>query len=298
VVYEGKPVDTPDSANFWRTIERHRINCLFTAPTALRAIKRNDPEGKEAKNFNLKSLQSLFLAGEHADANTIHWAEKSLSCPVIDNWWQTETGWPICANQFGVHGLLPFKHGSCFKRCPGYDLKVLDNNYNEVPPGNLGNLAIKLPLPPGALLSIWGNNDRFVEAYLKKIPGYYDTGDAGYIDDDDYVYVMTRTDDVINVAGHRLSTGQMEEVISEHPQVAEVAVIGVKDAFKGQLPLGLLVLNKGCDKEHAVILNEVVELVRNKIGPVAAFKQAVIVSKLPKTRSGKVLRATLRYFFY
>ncbi len=259
VLYEGKPVDTPDHVNFWRTVERHQVNCLFSAPTAIRAIKKNDPKGELTKNFNLSSLQALFLAGEHADTNTIHWAEKALNCPVLDNWWQTETGWPICANQIGVHGFLKMKAGSCFKRCPGYDLQVsgcylyclfylfiylfvclfiviysyiftistlisyyssfpiintqvLDSNNNPVPPNTMGNLAIKLPLPPGTLLSIWGNDQRFIDSYLSKIPGYYDTGDAGYIDEDEYVYVMTRTDDVINVAGHRLSTGQMEEV--------------------------------------------------------------------------------------
>lgn len=295
VMYEGKPIGTPDASNFWRTVERHNVQCLFTAPTALRAIKRMDPHGDLPKQFNMTKFRELFLAGEHADPDTIKWAEKALNVPVLDHWWQTETGWAICANAVGMEGYLPVKYGSTFKACPGYNVQILDENNKQVlTPKTTGKLAVKLPLPPGALLTLHNANDRFVSSYLKSIPGYYDTGDSGYIDEDGYVYVMSRTDDVINVAGHRLSSGAMEEVIAEHDDVAEVAVVGMKDSFKGQIPIALMVLNTTLEHEQEQIKKEVIQLVRDKIGPVASFKDAIVVDRLPKTRSGKVLRVTLR----
>lgn len=294
IMYEGKPVGTPDESNFWRTIERHKVNCLFTAPTALRAIKRRDHHGENTKNFNMKSFRELFLAGEHADPESIKWSEHTLNAPVLDHWWQTETGWAICANAVGMEGYIPVKYGSTFKPCPGYNVQILDSDNKPVGPNTTGKLAIKLPLPPGAMLSLHNAEDRFFNSYLKAIPGYYDTGDSGYIDDDGYVYVMSRTDDVINVAGHRLSSGAMEEVISEHPDVGEVAVVGKKDSFKGQIPIALIVLNTELEHQLDQIKQEVIQLVRQKIGPVASFKDVIIVKHLPKTRSGKVLRATLR----
>ena len=293
VLYEGKPVGTPDAGTFWRVISQHNVKILFTAPTAFRAIKREDPSGKLVKNFDLSGFKALFLAGERSDPATLQWAEKHLGVPVIDHWWQTETGWPICANCLGVE-KLPVKHGSPAKAVPGWDVQVVDANTQPVKAGEIGALVIKLPLPPGAFPTLWNADKRFVETYLTEFPGYYKTADAGYIDEDGYIYVMARTDDIINVAGHRLSTGGMEEVLAGHPDVAECAVIGVDDQLKGQLPVGFVVLNAGAARDHGEITAEVVQLVRQKIGPVAAFKTATVVERLPKTRSGKILRGTMQ----
>ena len=293
ILFEGKPVGTPDAGAFWHVIANHRVKTMFTAPTAFRAIKREDPNGKLVKNYDLSALTSLFLAGERSDPDTLMWAERSLGVPVIDHWWQTETGWAICANCLGLEHL-PVKYGSPTKPVPGWTLSVLDEDAKKVEAGKIGALVAKLPLPPGTLPTLWNADQRYKEAYLEEYPGFYKTADAGYIDEDGYVFVMARTDDIINTAGHRLSTGAMEEVIAEHPNVAESAVIGVSDTLKGQVPLGLLVLNAGVNRENNVIIREVVELVREKIGPVASFKTATIVNRLPKTRSGKVLRGTMQ----
>jgi len=292
VVFEGKPVGTPHAGVFWRIIQNHRIKSFFTAPTALRAIRREDPNGDYIKRYKLHEMQALFLAGERADPETVKWAQEHLGVPVIDHWWQTETGWAIAGNPLGIE-LLPVKIGSPTKPMPGYDVQVLDEGGHPVAPGTLGAIAIKLPLPPGTLPTLWNADDRFKKSYLSHFPGYYETGDAGYIDEDGYVYIMARTDDVINVAGHRLSTGAMEEVLASHKDVAECAVIGVADELKGQLPMGFLCLTKGCTRPHADVIKECVRLVRDQIGPVAAFKLAVIVDRLPKTRSGKILRGTM-----
>ncbi len=292
VVFEGKPVGTPDAGTFWRMIEEYKIRALFTAPTAFRAIKREDPAGELVKKYDLSSLQTLFLAGERSDPDTIHWARDQLGVPVIDHWWQTETGWAISAIPVGL-GLLPVKIGSPGVPMPGYDVRVLDDDGQELPAGELGAIVIKLPLPPGTLPNLWNAEDRYRKSYLDHFPGYYETGDAGYMDEDGYLYIMARTDDVINVAGHRLSTGAMEEVLASHPDVAECAVIGVADQLKGQLPLGFLCMNAGAGRDAAEVVGEVVKLVREKIGPVAAFKLAVVVERLPKTRSGKILRGTM-----
>jgi len=294
VIYEGKPIGTPDELNIWRTIERHRAKVFYTAPTAIRAIKRFDKSGANIHKFDLTSLQAVYLVGEHADADTIHYLEHGLNKPVIDNWWQTETGWPICSNAAGIEGYLPIKYGSCYKPIAGYNLQILDNQGQQLERGVMGNIVIKLPLPPGTLPTLYKNDERYIESYLTKFPGFYDTGDAGFVDEDGYVFVMSRTDDVINVSGHRLSTGAMEEVLSDHPDVAEAAVVGVKDSLKGQIPLGLVVLQMNPSKSEDIILRELVDLIREKIGPVADFKKAVVVPRLPKTRSGKVLRATMR----
>ena len=293
ILYEGKPVGTPDAGTFWRVISQHKVKVLFTAPTAFRAIKREDPEGKLVKNFDLSGFKALFLAGERSDPATLQWAERHLGVPVIDHWWQTETGWPICANCLGVE-QLPVKHGSTAKPVPGWDVRVVDANTQPVKAGEIGALVVKLPLPPGSFPTLWNADERFVESYLSEFPGYYKTADAGYIDEDGYVYVMARTDDIINVAGHRLSTGGMEEVLAGHPDVAECAVMGVEDELKGQLPVGFVVLNAGVARDHREITAEVVQLVRERIGPVAAFKAAVVVERLPKTRSGKILRGTMQ----
>ncbi|MCY4391211.1 MAG: propionyl-CoA synthetase [Chloroflexi bacterium] len=293
VLFEGKPVGTPDAAVYWRVIAEHDVKVLFTAPTAFRAIKREDPAGELIQPEQIAGLRALFLAGERADPDTVQWAEEQLGVPVIDHWWQTETGWPMCANPAGIE-LMPVKHGSPTKAVPGWDIRVLDDALNEVAAGDIGALVAKLPLPPGSLPTLWQAEERYREAYLEEFPGYYKTGDAGYIDEDGYVYVMTRTDDVINVAGHRLSTGQMEEVLAAHPDVAECAVVGVADDLKGQTPLGLLVLNAGVERDNAVIEGEAVRLVREQIGPVASFKTAIVVGRLPKTRSGKILRGTVQ----
>ncbi|MGY6535807.1 MAG: propionyl-CoA synthetase [Pararhodobacter sp.] len=292
IVFEGKPVGTPDAGTFWRIIQEYGVVSFFTAPTAFRAIKREDPAGEFVERYDTSSLRALYLAGERADPDTVIWAQEKLKVPVIDHWWQTETGWPICGNPQGYEPL-PVRIGSPSVPMPGYDVRVLDEGGNPVAPGQLGAIAIRLPLPPGTLPNLWQAEDRFVKSYLATFPGHYETGDAGYIDDDGYVYIMARTDDVINVAGHRLSTGAMEEVLAGHPDVGECAVIGVADALKGQLPLGLLCLNKGVTRDHAEVVREAVTLVREKIGPVAAFKLAVVVDRLPKTRSGKILRATM-----
>jgi propionyl-CoA synthetase len=297
VLYEGKPVGTPDAGAFWRVIEEHKVRVFFTAPTAFRAIKREDPDGKLIRARDLSAFRALFLAGERADPPTVAWAEEQLKVPVIDHWWQTETGWPIGANCLGIE-QLPVKHGSCTQAVPGWDIRVLEaeaeGEARLVKPGGIGALAVKLPLPPGALPTLWQADERFVESYLATYPGYYQTGDAGFIDADGYIQVMTRTDDIINVAAHRLSTGEMEEVLAAHPDVAECAVMGVADALKGQVPLGLLVLKAGVARPLAEIEAEAVALVRDKIGPVASFKAALVVERLPKTRSGKILRGTMR----
>ena len=293
VMFEGKPVGTPDAGAFWRVISEHKVACMFTAPTAFRAIKQQDPEGLLAKDYDLSGLRTLFLAGERCDPDTLQWSGQILDVPVIDHWWQTETGWAIASNCLGIEEL-PVKPGSAARPVPGWEVHVLDSNGNDLPPGQVGAITCKLPLPPGTFPSLWQAEKRYRSAYLENFPGHYETGDAGYIDEDGYVFVMARTDDIINVAGHRLSTGAMEEVLAAHPDVAECAVIGVADQLKGQLPLGLLVLKAGATRQPNDIVTEVVGMVRNQIGPVAAFKQAMVVTQLPKTRSGKILRGTMR----
>ena len=292
IVFEGKPVGTPDAGTFWRVISEHNVRSFFTAPTAFRAIKREDPKGEFRAEYDLSCLNALYLAGERADPDTIHWAQDLLGVPVIDHWWQTETGWTIAGNPMGVEAL-PIKIGSPSVPMPGYDVRVLDESGNPLPAGELGAIAIKLPLPPGTLPSLWNAEERYRTSYLTTFPGFYETGDAGMIDEDGYLYIMARTDDVINVAGHRLSTGAMEEVLANHPDVAECAVIGVSDALKGQLPLGFVCLTKGVNRPHAEITRECIKMVRDTIGPVAAFKLALVVDRLPKTRSGKILRGTM-----
>ena len=293
VMYEGKPVGTPDAGAFWRVISEHRVKALFTAPTAFRAIRKEDPEGTLIRQYDISSLETLFLAGERCDPETLLWAAHQLQVPVIDHWWQTETGWAICANLKGV-GLMPVKPGSPTLPVPGYALQVLDERGDPRPSNQLGSLVLKCPLPPGCFTTLWNDEQRCRQAYYQRFPGYYETGDAGYIDDDGYAFVMSRTDDVINVAGHRLSTGAMEEVLAQHPAVAECAVMGVADALKGQVPLGLLVLKAGVSLPGQRIIAEAIALVREQIGPVAAFKLCAVVPRLPKTRSGKILRATMR----
>jgi Acyl-coenzyme A synthetases/AMP-(fatty) acid ligases len=293
VVFEGKPVGTPDAGTFWRVIEQHKIGTLFTAPTAFRAIKREDPNAELLKKYDLSHFRALFLAGERSDPDTLHWAEDNLNVPVIDHWWQTETGWAISGNPLGVH-LFPIKYGSATRPMPGWNVQILNAENKEVPRGDIGAICVKLPLPPGTLPTLWNADERYKKSYLSDYPGYYQTGDAGFIDDDGYVYIMARTDDIINVAGHRLSTGAMEEVLSSHKDVAECAVIGVADDLKGQVPLGFLCLKAGVTRPHEDIVKEVVQLVREQIGPVADFKRAVVVDRLPKTRSGKILRGTMQ----
>lgn len=293
VLYEGKPVGTPDAGATWRVIQDHNVCVLFTAPTAFRAIRKEDPTGALVTGYDLSSFRALFLAGERADPDTLQWAEKVLQVPVIDHWWQTETGWPMAGNPLGL-GMLPVKHGSPTVPLPGYDIHVLDDAGHQVEAGTLGNIVVKLPLPPGCLPSFWNADERFRSTCLAEFPGYYKTADAGYLDEDGYVFIMSRTDDIINVAGHRLSTGAMEEVCASHPDVAECAVIGIADALKGQIPAGFLVLNSGVSRESSSIESEVVRLVRDRIGPVAAFKTVICVNRLPKTRSGKILRGTMQ----
>ena len=293
ILFEGKPVGTPDAGTFWRVISEHNVSTLFTAPTAFRAIKKEDPEGKLIDNYDLSGFRALFLAGERADPDTIQWAEQKLNVPVYDHWWQTETGWTIAGNPVGL-GALPVKYGSPTVAMPGYDIQVLDDAGHPMNSGELGNVVVKLPLPPGCLPTLWNADKRFREAYLEEFPGYYKTADAGIIDEDGYLFIMARTDDIINVAGHRLSTGGMEEVIAAHKDVAECAVIGVADKLKGQMPVGFCILNAGVDRSPEEIEKEIVTLVREKIGPVAAFKTAIMVPRLPKTRSGKILRATMQ----
>jgi propionyl-CoA synthetase len=293
VLYEGKPVGTPDAGAFWRVVAEHKVACMFTAPTAFRAIKQQDPDGSLIANYDMSNFRSLFLAGERCDPDTLRWAEEKLKVPVIDHWWQTETGWSIAANCIGIE-QLPVKAGSVTCAAPGWDVTVLDADGTEMSPGTVGAIACKLPLPPGTLPGFWRANERYKESYLDRFPGYYETGDAGYIDEDGYVFVMSRTDDIINVAGHRLSTGAIEEVLAAHPDVAECAVFGVADKLKGQLPVGLLVLNAGTTKAASEVVAETISMVRDRIGPVAVFKKAAVVARLPKTRSGKILRGTMR----
>ncbi len=292
ILFEGKPVGTPDAGVYWRVIGEHKVVALFTAPTAFRAIKREDPDGTLIGNYDLSKFRTLFLAGERADPDTIKWAEQHLDRPVLDHWWQTETGWPMAANCVGL-GQLPVKYGSPTKAVPGYDIRVVDERNAEVAPGETGAIVVKLPLPPGALPTLWQNDERYVESYLEEFPGYYKTADAGFQDEDGYLYIMSRTDDIINVAGHRLSTGGMEEVLSGHGDVAECAVVGVADKIKGQVPVGFVVLKAGVANSNEQVVRECVALVREKIGPVAAFRDCTVVERLPKTRSGKILRGTM-----
>ena len=292
VLFEGKPVGTPDAGVFWRVISDHKVCTMFTAPTAFRAIKREDPAAKLLKQYDLSNFRTLFLAGERTDPDTLHWAENNLKVPVIDHWWQTETGWSIGANCIGIE-KLPVKPGSPTRAVPGYDVQILEPDGTEAPCGQMGAICVKMPLPPSGLPTLWNADQRYISSYMADFPGYYMTGDAGYMDEDGYIFVMARTDDIINVAGHRLSTGAIEEVLAEHPDVAECAVIGVADQLKGQLPLGFLVLNVGVDQEAGDIVGDSVRLVRVKIGAVAAFRTAVVVDRLPKTRSGKILRGTM-----
>lgn len=292
VVFEGKPIGTPDAGTFWRVVEEHNVKSFFSAPTAFRAVKREDPQGELIKNYDLSCLKNVYLAGERADPDTIEWMQTHLGKPIIDHWWQTETGFAIVANPMGIEPL-PIKIGSPTVAMPGYDVQVLDEGGHQMKAGELGAIAIKLPLPPGTLPNLWNAEARFVKSYLTTFPGYYETGDAGMIDEDGYLYIMARTDDVINVAGHRLSTGAMEEVLAGHPDVAECAVIGVADSLKGQMPMGFVCLNSGVDRPHDEVVKEIIKRVRDQIGPVAAFKLACVVDRLPKTRSGKILRGTM-----
>jgi propionyl-CoA synthetase len=293
ILFEGKPVGTPDAGVFWRVISEHNVKVMFTAPTAFRAIKREDPRAELMKNYDLSNFKALFLAGERLDPDTLKWAENSLNVPVIDHWWQTETGWAIAGNCLGLHHF-PVKEGSPTKAAPGWNLQVVDESSQPVATGKIGALVARLPLPPGSLPTLWNNDKGFFEAYLEEFPGYYKTADAGFIDDEGYVFVMSRTDDIINVAGHRLSTGAMEEVLADHPDVAECAVLGVEDKLKGQVPVGFMVLNAGVNREPGDIIGEVIQMVRERIGPVASFKTATVVKRLPKTRSGKILRGTIQ----
>ncbi|PLY15744.1 MAG: propionyl-CoA synthetase [Sedimenticola sp.] len=293
IMFEGKPVGTPDPGAFWRVISEHGVSVMFTAPTAFRAIKREDPEAEYLKKYDMSKFKALFLAGERCDPDTLAWAQNTLKVPVIDHWWQTETGWGIAANCMGIEEL-PVKPGSPTCAVPGYDVQILDENGNEETPGQIGRIMIKLPMPPGCLPTLWQNDDRYVDSYLSAQKGYYLTGDAGYKDEDGYLWIMSRIDDIINVAGHRLSTGGMEEVLSSHPDVAECGVIGAADQLKGELPVGLVVLKAGVNRDDDEIVAELVSLVRQKIGPVAAFKKVVVVDRLPKTRSGKILRGTMK----
>jgi propionyl-CoA synthetase len=293
ILYEGKPVGTPDASAFWRVIEQHKVSCLFTAPTAFRAIRREDPEGKLLKQHDIGSLKTLFLAGERCDPDTLHWAEKQLEVPVIDHWWQTESGWAMAANPMGIEPL-PIKAGSPTVPVPGYDIRVLDDEGEEVPRGDSGNIVVKLPLPPGTLPTLWGNQQRYFDTYLSRFPGYYLTGDAGVLDEQSYLWVMSRIDDVINVAGHRLSTGALEEALSTNRVVAECAVIGVEDKLKGEMPLGFVVLNAGTTVDQATLKAELVQTVRSQVGPIATPRDILVVARLPKTRSGKILRGTMR----
>jgi propionyl-CoA synthetase len=293
VLYEGKPVGTPDPGAFWRVCAQHGVNALFTAPTAFRAIKKEDPRGEHMARYDLSRFRTLFLAGERCDPDTLIWARERLQVPVVDHWWQTETGWPMAANCVGL-GMLPVKPGSPTKIVPGYDIQVLGEDNRPVPAGQIGSIAVNLPMPPGSLPTLWNNDAGYERSYLTRHPGFYLTGDAGYKDEDDYIYIMSRVDDIINVAGHRLSTGAMEEVLSSHPDVAECAVMGVVDEIKGEVPVGLVVTKAGVARDDAELCRELVELVREKIGPVAAFKTVAVVKRLPKTRSGKILRGTMK----
>ncbi len=293
ILFEGKPVGTPDPGAFWRIISEHKVKTMFTAPTAFRAIKQQDPKAEYLAKYDLANFKILFLAGERLDPDTLNWAETNLKVPVIDHWWQTETGWTICGNCMGLHHFK-VKPGSPTRPAPGWDLRVVNESNEEVKKGDIGALVVKLPLPPGTLPTLWNNDAAYKEKYLDEFPGYYKTADAGFIDEEGYPFIMSRTDDIINVAGHRLSTGQMEEVLADHPDVAECAVLGVEDQLKGQIPVGFMVLNAGVDRDQAEIVKEVIGMVRERIGPVAAFKTATVVKRLPKTRSGKILRGTIQ----
>jgi propionyl-CoA synthetase len=292
-LYEGKPVGTPNAGAFWRVISQHGVSVLFTAPTTFRAIKREDPNGSLLQQYDLSRFRLLFLAGERCDPDTLLWAQNLLQRPVIDHWWQTETGWPMGANCVGL-GMLPVKPGSCTKPVPGYDIRIVNATGVEIAANQIGSIVVKLPLPPGCLPTLWNNDQRYQDSYLSEFPGYYKTADAGYLDDDGYLWVMSRTDDIINVAGHRLSTGAMEEVLASHPDVAECAVVGVHDELKGEIPVGFVVLKAGVEREEAAVVKELVQMVRDRIGPVASFKVAAVVELLPKTRSGKILRGTIK----
>ena len=293
ILFEGKPVGTPDAGAFWRVIEQHKVAALFTAPTSFRAIRREDPNGEFIRKYDLSNFRTLFLAGERADPDTVRWAEEQVKKPVIDHWWQTETAWAIAANCMGL-GMLPVKHGSPTKAVPGYDVRVFDSAGQEVERGESGAIVVKMPLPPAAMLTLWNNDDGYLSSYMQEYPGWYKTGDAGMQDTDGYLYIMSRTDDVFNVAGHRLSTGSIEEVLASHPAVAECAAIGVRDELKGQVPIGFVVLKAGIDRSEPELRAELVQLVRDQIGAVASFKTALVVKQLPKTRSGKILRGTMR----
>jgi len=293
IVYEGKPIGTPDAGAFWRVINEHGVKVLFTAPTAFRAIKKEDPSGELLKKYDLSNFKYLFLAGERLDPDTYHWACDLLKVPVIDHWWQTETAWAIAANPMGIE-QFPVKPGSPTKPMPGYDVRILDDEGNELGPNQEGNIVVKLPLPPGTLATLWRNEERFIKSYMSAFPGYYETSDGGYFDEDGYIFVMGRIDDVINIAGHRLSTGAMEEVIATHPHVAECAVFGTSDSLKGQKPLGLVVLKAGVECDEEALKAELIQMIRDKIGPIACYRETAIVARLPKTRSGKILRGTMR----
>ncbi len=293
VLFEGKPVGTPDAGAFWKIISDYKVKSLFTAPTAFRAIKKEDPDGKFFSKYNLSSFKSLFLAGERADPDTIKWAERLLNVPVIDHWWQTETSWAISSNCTGIE-MMKTKYGSACKAVPGYDVKIIKPDHSIAKPNEMGDIVVKLPLPPGTFPTLWNADDRYKKTYMTNYEGYYQTYDAGHIDEDGYIWIMSRTDDIINVAGHRLSTGAIEEVLSEHQSVAECAVIGIADKLKGQLPIGLIALKAGVDKDNETITKECIQMVRDKVGPVAAFKTVIVVKRLPKTRSGKILRGTVR----
>ena len=293
ILYEGKPVGTPDAGAFWRVCEQHGVNVLFTAPTTFRAIKKEDPHGRLVERYDLSRLRTLFLAGERCDPDTLLWAEATLGVPVIDHWWQTETGWPVAANCVGL-GMLPIKPGSPTKPVPGYDVRILGDDGRAAEAGAIGNVVIRLPLPPGCLPTLWNNDEGFKQSYLTRYPGYYQTSDAGFVDDDGYLFIMGRTDDIINVAGHRLSTGGMEEVLAAHPDVAECAVIAAPDDLKGEVPVGFVVLKAGVTRDANTVVDELIERVRDTIGPVASFKSAAVVARLPKTRSGKILRGAMK----
>ena len=293
ILYEGKPVRTPDAGAFWRVLDEHRVNTFFTAPTAFRAVKKEDPEAKLKQQYDISNLRTLFLAGERLDPPTYDWLEGIMHCPVIDHWWQTETGWPMCSNPMGLD-QQPVKVGSATFPVPGYDIQVLDDEGKACDPGTTGNIVVKLPLPPSCFPSLWNDDERFRKSYLSQFPGYYQTGDGGIIDEDGYVFVMGRVDDVINVAGHRLSTGQMEELIGSHPGVAECAVVGIDDELRGQVPVGFAVLKDGVDMNHQDLEKELVSIIRKEIGAVACFRKSALVKRLPKTRSGKILRKTIR----
>jgi propionyl-CoA synthetase len=293
VLYEGKPVGTPDPGAFWRVISQHKVCALFTAPTAFRAIKQADPDGAYLQGYDVSCMRPLFLAGERLDPDTYHWARSLLGCPVVDHWWQTETGWPVAANCVGLE-LLPVKPGSPTRPVPGYVVEILDDEGRPRPAEKDGSVVLKLPLPPGCFPTLWEDDARYRQTYLTRYPGYYFTGDGGYIDSDGYLFIMGRIDDVIIISGHNLSTGSIEETVAAHPDVAECAVFGVSDAFRTQLPIGMVVLKSGVERPHADIVSEVVALVRERVGPVACFKQVAVVARLPKTRSGKILRSTMR----